>query len=601
MKINLDYYNGKDEYSDGDIENVIIDYINKYSDDYEKAFEENSSWPVIYHLSNIRKNVVNWYPFEKDSTILEVGAGMGAITSELCDKCKKVTSIELSKRRASAIELRNQNRDNLELIIGNFKDIKLSEKYDYILLNGVLEYGSLYMDSNNPYIDFINKLKLNLKPTGKILVAIENKYGLKYWCGANEDHTGKIFDGIKGYPNYLNIRTFGKNELENLAEKCNMKTKFYYMFPDYKFPEIIMSDKSIENNVFCDYIPYYSDKMDLIFNEKKLFKNIFDEKMISFFSNSYFIEFSNNDEFSEIEFVKFNNYRKNEYNLFTYLKDNKFYKKNRYNDCEKHLTNIKEIYKLLKEKKVNIADTKYDGNNLYSEKISGQSLYDYFDDCYRENKIAEMITMYDKLYDYLLKICGSDVGCIGNNIFKKYNVKISKSKLEKLNFYEHGFLDIIPSNIFIKDKEFLLIDQEWYEENVPIEFIIFRAIKNFFAYFDDSGEISKKIYEHFNISRFEKEFNELDEKYINTIKNSNYKFYCQYYTNYNLLNFKDKISELENTNKELLENNSSLKLKNKYLESETCNLQEKLQKIYNSKGYKILNKIYKFKYYFKKR
>lgn len=222
MKLNLKYYSGKDEYSDGDIENIILEFIKKYPNDYEEAFKEDSSCPVIYHLSEIRKNIIKWYPFKKNASILEVGAGMGAITEELVKKCGKVTSIELSKRRATAILERNKNATNLEIIVGNFKNIKLEEKYDYILLNGVLEYAALYIDSTSPYIDFINKLKENLKPSGKILIAIENRMGLKYWCGANEDHTGMSFDGINNYPQSNNIRTFDKYELTNIINECNM-------------------------------------------------------------------------------------------------------------------------------------------------------------------------------------------------------------------------------------------------------------------------------------------------------------------------------------------------------------------------------------------
>ena len=161
--INYDFYDEKDFYSDGNIENSILEYIKKYPDDYEKAFEEDSSWPVIYHLSNARKNVISWYPFKKDCTILEVGAGIGAITEELCKHAKKVTSIELSKTRANIILKRNEDKENLEIIVANYNKIEFNEKYDYIVLNGVLEYGEMYINSDNPYIDFINSLKKHLK------------------------------------------------------------------------------------------------------------------------------------------------------------------------------------------------------------------------------------------------------------------------------------------------------------------------------------------------------------------------------------------------------------------------------------------------------
>lgn len=600
MKINMDFYNGKDEYSDGDIEDVIIDYIKKYPNDYEKAFEENSSWPVVYHLSNVRKNVVSWYPFEKNSTILEVGAGMGAITSELCDKCKKVTSIELSKRRASAIEARNKNRDNLKLIIGNFKDIKLTEKYDYILLNGVLEYGALYMDSDNPYVDFINKLKTNLKPTGKILVAIENKFGLKYWCGANEDHTGKAFDGIRGYSDNSKVRTFSKNELESLAKECDLETNFYYLFPDYKFPEIVFTDESLNDNVYCDYTPYYCSSMKLVCDEKKVFKSVYEDKMIPFFANSYFVELSSNKLTTDIEFVKFNNYRKEKYNLCTYLKNDKFFKREMSDKSNSHIKTIKEVCKKLQDKKINILNVFDSENEIYSLKNDSISLSKQLYISYVNNDITSIIKQFEELHNFLLEALGNKVNYKNKNIFDKYDIKISQKKLENLTFYENGFLDIIPSNILIDNGKLLLIDQEWFEKNVPIEYILFRAIRNFFASYNNSSELVEKLYKHFNLKTYEKEFVKLDDQYLKEIRCNSYYNYCEYYNNYNIIDFNEKIEELEKSNKVLEEQNVVLATELAKVQQELAKVQQELINIYNSKGYKALNKIYKLKSNIKK-
>ena len=75
---------------------------------------------------------------------MEIGAGCGALTGLLCDKCKKVTAVELSKRRATAAQLRCREKDNLEVIVGNLNDIEFGEKFDYITLIGVLEYQGTY-------------------------------------------------------------------------------------------------------------------------------------------------------------------------------------------------------------------------------------------------------------------------------------------------------------------------------------------------------------------------------------------------------------------------------------------------------------------------
>lgn len=639
MELNLKFYKGKDEYSDGIIEDKILDLIKKYPNNYEEAFKEDSSWPVFYHLSDIRKNVIRWYPFKKDASILEVGGGMGAITEELCQKCKFVTSIELSKRRATAILERNKNANNLEIIVGNFKDIVLEKKYDYILLNGVLEYSSLYIDSENPYEDFINKLKLNLKENGKILIAIENRFGLKYWCGSNEDHTGIPFNGINGYSQNKNIRTFSKNELEALAKKCNLNTNFYYIFPDYKFPKIIYTDVSLNQNLFTEYTPYYYTKMNLVVNEIKLFKDIYDNNKIPFFANSYFIELAVNKEKNIIEFAKFNNeYRASKYNFCTYLKENKFYKLSLNKIANEKIEDIKKIDELLNSKKIKTAKVIDIENGYYSELIEGQNLKNILINHYNNNNFEEINSIYDMLYKMIKQSAGKEIGYTQENIFNKYHVKVAKKELEKMHFYEHGIIDMIPNNIIISNNEYVLIDQEWYEENTPLEYILYRAISYLFICIGKKDGLIDDLYKKYNINP--KIFEKLEESFLNNIRSESFKYFLEYAKNNSLI---ENLNELVNTNKSLInerenlinqvnniisEKNSLLNIKtnlenekndllniktnleneknnlinkNNALENETKILNYEIQNILNSKRYKFvsffadLKKRFKFK------
>lgn len=76
MKYNFDFYNDKDTYSDGDIEETLLDYTLKYEDgEYDEVFKTDVRWPIFYHLSKIRQNIITWYPIDKNSEILEIGAG----------------------------------------------------------------------------------------------------------------------------------------------------------------------------------------------------------------------------------------------------------------------------------------------------------------------------------------------------------------------------------------------------------------------------------------------------------------------------------------------------------------------------------------------
>lgn len=308
MKVNYDFYTGNDTYCDGETEKDVISYLKEYGEDnYAKIFEKDIRWPVFYHITPIRKNILNWYPFKEKAEVLEIGAGMGAITNILCEKVDNVTAVELSKQRASAIMERCKDKENLELIIGNFNDIKFKKKFDYITLIGVLEYAPLYTKSKNPFKDFLDYIKTLLKEDGKLLIAIENQMGLKYFSGAPEDHTGKVFDGITGYDNKNGIRTFGKKQLTEILKNSGFGyTKFYYPLPDYKLPTVIFSDEFMPNEeTIKNYTPYVSnDNLALLFNEKEVYSESIKNGIFQDLANSFFIEASAKEIQTEVDLSK---------------------------------------------------------------------------------------------------------------------------------------------------------------------------------------------------------------------------------------------------------------------------------------------------------
>ena len=76
-KLVLDYYKGKDLYSDGDIEKHILEAVQNRWDllDLTEYVKPKEYYVFLYHLSLIRENILNWYPFKKGCRILEVGSG----------------------------------------------------------------------------------------------------------------------------------------------------------------------------------------------------------------------------------------------------------------------------------------------------------------------------------------------------------------------------------------------------------------------------------------------------------------------------------------------------------------------------------------------
>ena len=290
VTMNYRFYHGTDTYSDGDIEDRLLE-IARNSSNYEEKLLDDNNWALLYHLSPIRENLLEWYDFGKGKSLLEIGAGCGAVTGLFCRKLGRVTAIDLSKKRSLINAARNREADNLEIFVGNFEDIEIEEKYDFVTLIGVLEYAIYYIASPNPFADMLKKAKGYLKPGGKLIIAIENKYGIKYWAGATEDHTGKPFDGITGYTGVERVRTFSRKGLEELLKEAGFRDlRFYYPLPDYKLPLEIYSERNIPKHYpISGNTPNYDrDRLDL-FNEEKAMNELIAEGLFEQYANSFLV------------------------------------------------------------------------------------------------------------------------------------------------------------------------------------------------------------------------------------------------------------------------------------------------------------------------
>ena len=289
------WYSGEDLYSDGDVEEELLDIVRKYGrESYNRIIGERKSWPVLYHLSHIRGNIIRHYPMYGTERVLEVGAGCGAVTETLAEKAGHVTCIDLSKRRCLINAWRNRDRDTVDILVGNFEDIEphLPGGYDMVTLIGVFEYAAWYLHSLKPYDDFLDRVMKLVKPGGHLLIAIENRLGLKYFAGCREDHLGEYFAGIEGYRDTDKVRTFSKKEWTRLLEAHGLTDfRFYYPWPDYKLPTAIYTDEYLpREGELTDTLRNFDQERLLTFDEARVWDSIVEEGLFAEFSNSFLID-----------------------------------------------------------------------------------------------------------------------------------------------------------------------------------------------------------------------------------------------------------------------------------------------------------------------
>ncbi len=246
---------GEFGYSDGvEVEQRLLDVVSKASDRStfsDELAEAISDWPSEYHLSRLRHCLVRPLNIAAGQKILELGCGCGAITRYLGETGASVVAVEGSLARARVTAERCRDLSNVRVVVDDLLRFQTDERFDFVLLVGVLEYAAMFSNSDSPYQDYLKAVTRFLAPGGRVVIAIENQLGLKYFNGCGEDHIGTPFFGIQDLYGDRTPRTFGRPELIRLLSAARLAhTRFFYPFPDYKLPSVVLSEEALSDPHF---------------------------------------------------------------------------------------------------------------------------------------------------------------------------------------------------------------------------------------------------------------------------------------------------------------------------------------------------------------
>lgn len=471
----IDY--NKDIY--GDYEKDIKNYIEKYKpEQYEKIIEKDTRTNIVNIFSEMRTNIIKWYPFEPNKKILEIGANYGEITQELVKITPGVTSIEFTKEKIECIQKRI--KENIKLILcENLKQLNLPEKYDYIIIIGTGEYAKKLGFKNLK--EMLEWSYMQLSEEGKMLVAIDNKFGVKYLAGSTRNNKEVPF---ANYKNYIekDYKMYGKTELENMLKQFP-KYKFYYPVPNYNLTNMIYTDEYLPKR--SRYNIYYREDEEILFNETDFMEYAIKNSKFDFFTNSYLIEISKTDT-SNVWYVNFSNMRQKQYKIITKITSEKVTKEAYGEQGKKHIENIQKNIEKLQQLGYTTCEKFQDGKIL-SQFINKPTMDEYLARLLEQDKKEEFIQELDKWYKNL----------------------------------KQGFIDLVFQNVFYDGNEYIVFDQEWYKEEASIEQIMYRSIKSlFFQHNYLKNKITiEELYKKYNITQekieqFEKEEIKLQEEIV---------------------------------------------------------------------------------------
>lgn len=213
--------------------------------------------------------------------ILDIGAGWGQICLPFARREDlTITAVEPTPERLEFIQAAARQEGTLErlhLVGANFLELSWDSRFDLACCIGVLEWVPRFTpgDPRAAQVEFLRRIRESLAPGGQLVLAIENRFGLKYLLGARDDHTAgvqvSVFDAALARRKWqastgeeLRTFTYTRAELEGLLRDAGFSDMtFHGAFPDYKIPQLILElGSTLERHLRDQAIPPEHDGCD---------------------------------------------------------------------------------------------------------------------------------------------------------------------------------------------------------------------------------------------------------------------------------------------------------------------------------------------------
>lgn len=410
--------------------------------------------------NNIKKSLINWYSFEEGADILYIGSCEEAWASGItCPNSR----IEI-KTVEELLESKLLNLYNL--------------KYDYIVLIEKLEY------IQNPK-DLLYVVRAILKETGVLLLGMNNRLGLRYFCGDRDKYTGRNFDGIENYKrayakeeDVFCGKMYSKAEIRMMLENTGFcYQKFYSIISNLEHPLLMFAEGYYPNEDLVSRVfPMYENPETIFLEEENLYAALIDNDIFHQMANAYLVECPVSGMFSDVLQVTSSMDRSEVDAMITIIRGEttnedivipkKVEKIPAFDAGKRRIKELQENNNYLKKRGIKVVDA------------------EPYEDRYLMPYIAADV---GQLYLKKLLLSGDKEGflqCMDHFrdlILKSSEIVVPDKGDGEGAILSKGFLDMVPLNSFYIDGDFVFFDQEFAVENYSANVLLFRMIATFYS------------------------------------------------------------------------------------------------------------------------
>lgn len=492
-------------------------------------------------VQDLPKAIISWYKFEKGKKALFITGTLPefeVLDSVLEDKGLEVTCVH-------KYQLTDSDLEYVEPIIpGQYKNVDLnqySHYFDYIILAGLLEQ---VVDAQT----LMDKLPQLLAPKGKVLIASNNRFAMRHFCGDKDITTGHVLDGIDNYLNLSKKRletigghAFSKLEIEKMLKRVGIKTiETYSVFPCIARPQILLKygykpNERLDVRVFTEYV----SPETVYLPEERLYEDFLNNDLLHQMANGYFIEATIDGQLDTPNQITVQNDRAEESAVATFLYDDKVEKIPMYQagffksaQLVANTDDLTEHNVPMVQGRLSIADNAY-----VTGFVCGTIYTEYLRDCLRESKekfLQEMTAFKNVIDNSSEQVPYEEYDWLKFDPYwyKQKPDNPTKYKWRDLAFgsdedranlgviLKRGYIDLVSINCFHTANGPVFFDQEFYIDDFPANAIFIRTVD--FVYRDcwEMEQILPKeeVLEYFHLKEHQVMFRKIQYKFLSELR-----------------------------------------------------------------------------------